>query len=455
MRRILKTIVWAVLAVAIAWYISGLAGRVSIEAGPYTVETSDSVLVAALLVLFALLYILVRVVTLVVLVPRAGSLWRGARRRQAGERAVTRALVALAAGEKADARREAARARQLLGDTPQTLLLVAEAGRLSGRDDEAMAALRALAARKDSALLGLRGLLSSAIAKEKWPEAAALARQAEAAHPGAAWLRHERAQLAVRAGDWAEALTLVGPGAGPGAGFGGGPRGGPRGGQGGGGGGPRAALSVGAASQTALPDQAERLTRQALKADPGFVPAVLAHATQSRARGREKKAQAILADGWKRSPHPDISAAALAPSSDKNERLSVAKRLVAGAPDHPESHLLLARVSLDAGLVAEARRHLDAAQASGLDQRRVWLLRAELEEEEHGDTEAGRMAQRDALRRAANADPDPEWRCESCHTALPAWRPACPACLTPGAVVWRADSPRDVAGTAIVTGVVA
>ncbi len=433
MRRILKTIVWAVLAVAIAWFISGLAGRVSIEAGPYTLETSDSVLVAALLVLFALLYILVRVVTLVILVPRAGSLWRGARRRQAGERAVTRALVALAAGEKTDARREAARARQLLGDTPQTLLLVAEAGRLSGRDDESMAALRALAARKDSALLGLRGLLSSAIAKENWSEAAALARQAEAAHPGAAWLRHERAQLAVRAGDWAEALSLAGPGGGPG--------------------GPRAALSVGAASLTALPDQAERLTRQALKSDPGFVPAVLAHAAQLRARGREKKAQAILADGWKRSPHPDISALALAPSPDKTERVLVAKRLAAGAPDHPESQMLLAQVSLDAGLMAEARRHLDAAQAGGLDQRRVWLLRAELEEEEHGDTEAGRLAQRDALRRAANADPDPEWRCESCHTALPAWRPACPACLTPGAVVWRADAPRDVAGTAIATGV--
>ncbi len=426
MRRILKTLFWSVLAVAIGWYISTLPGRISIEAGPYTVETSDSVAVAAVLALFALLYIVLRLITLAVLVPRAGSLWRTGRQRRAGEQAVTRALVALAAGEKADARREAARARRLLGDTAQTLLLAAEAGRLAGRDDEAVAALQALAERKDSALLGLRGLLSNAIAKENWSEAAALARRAEAAHPGAAWLRQERAQLAVRAGDWAEALTLAGPA------------------------GPRAALSVGAAGQAALPDQAERLTRQALKADPGFVPAVLAHATQLRTRGREKKAQAVLADGWRRSPHPDISTLALAGVTDKTERLAAAKRLAAGAPGHPESHLLLARAALDAGQMAEARRHLDAAQADGLDQRRLWLLRAELEEEEHGDTEAGRMAQRDALRRAANADPDPEWRCESCHTTVPAWRPACPACLTPGSVVWRADSPREIAGTEVV-----
>src|SRR5699024_6142880 len=116
--------------------------------------------------------------------------------------------LALAAGEKADARREASRARRLLGDTPQTLLLSAEAGRLSGRDDEAEAMFHRLAERKDAAFLGYRGLLRQAMARQDWAEAASLARQAEAAHPGAAWLREERAQLAIRTGNWAEALEL-------------------------------------------------------------------------------------------------------------------------------------------------------------------------------------------------------------------------------------------------------
>jgi HemY protein len=95
---------------------------------------------------------------------------------------------------------------------------------------------------------------------------------------------------------------------------------------------------------------------------------------------------------------------------------------------------------LDAGMTAEARRHLEAAQNAGLNQRRVWLLAAELEEEEHGDTEAGRLAQRDALRHAGSAEPDPEWRCTTCHSPQPAWRAACPVCLTPGSLTWRADS---------------
>ena len=426
MRRILKTMFWGFVVFVFAWLIASLPGRLSIDAGPYIVETSDSIAVTSLLLAFVVLYVFVRLVALVLMVPRAGSLWRGGRRRRAGDLAVTRALVALAAGEKADARREANRARALLGDTPQTLLLTAEAGRLSGRDDEAAEALRALAARADSAFLGLRGLLANAIARQKWTEAAALARQAEAAHPGAAWLRQERAQLAIRAGDWAEALSLSGPGA------------------------PKAALSVGAALAETNPSQAERLARQGLKADPSFTPAVLALAGQMRARGKEKNAQAVLADGWKRSPHPDIAAFALAPVTDKLARAKAAQQLTAGAPDHPETHLLLARTALDAGVLGEARRHLDAVQKSGPDQRRAWLMQAELEEEDRGDTEAGRLAQRDALRRAANAAPDPAWRCSACHTPQTAWRAACPVCLTPGSLIWGAGE-ADQPGARVIT----
>src|SRR6202035_3428873 len=114
--------------------------------------------------------------------------------------------------------------------------------------------------------------------------------------PGAAWLRRERAQLAIRAGHWTEALALSGPD------------------------GPKAALATGAALAETNPDRAERLAKQALKADPSFTPAVLALAAGARARGREKNAQSILADGWKRAPHPEIAAFALAPVTDKLER---------------------------------------------------------------------------------------------------------------------------------------
>jgi HemY protein len=426
MRRLLKTIFWGVVFLAVAWWVSGLRGAVSIDAGPYNVEATVPVAITAVLVLFGLLYLLFRLVVWIIGMTRFHSVWRSGRRRRAGERAVTRALVALAAGEKADARLHASRARAYLGDTPQTLLLSAEAGRLAGRDDEATTALTALAARKDAAFLGLRGLLAGAIARRDWSEAATIARRAEEAHPGAAWLRQERAQLAIRAERWAEALTLSPPDA------------------------PRAALAVAAAQAESNPAQAEKLARQALKHDPAFVPGILAYATQLRTRGRERKALAVLTDGWARTPHPDIGALALAPVSEKLARLAAAERLTASTLNDPESRLLLARCALDAGRTEEARRHLEALRSDGFNQRRMWLLLAELEEEARGDTEEGRLAQHDALRHAAVAEADPGWRCTSCHTPQPAWRAACPICQTPGSLRWGSGTVSDGAGTAMV-----
>ncbi len=429
MRRIVKTLFVAVLILAFAWFVARLPGRVSADAGPYTVETSAPVAIVLVIATFAAAFIVLRLLLALFGVTRFHATWRRERRRRTGEQAVTRTLVALAAGEKADARREASRARALLGDTPQTLLLAAESGRLAGRDDEARAALTALSSRKDSAFLGLRGLLADAITRQDWTAAANLARQAEAAHPGAAWLRGERAQLAIRAEHWEEALGLSVPET-PAT---------------------RAALAVAAARAEADPDRAEKLARQALKYDPAFVPAIVTYATGLRARGRERKALAVLNDGWRRAPHPDIAALALGSVTDPLSRAQSARKLTADTPEQVESRLLLARTALDSGVTGEARRHLEALAASGFNQRRMWLMLAELEEESRGDTEEGRRAQRDALRRAATADPDPEWVCVSCKTPQPAWRAACPVCQTPGGLQWSQGTFARVATPPMIT----
>ncbi len=325
-------------------------------------------------------------------------------------------MLALAAGETGDARREADRARRLLGDTPATLLLAAEAGRIAGRTDESEAALRTLADREDAAFLGLRGLLRQAIEREDWPEAAALARQAEAVQPGAAWLRRERARLAVRAGAWSDALALADADA------------------------PKAALATAAAEAEPDAGRALRLAKQAWQDDPSLAPAVLAYAKRLRAAGREKRALVAIRHGWTIAPQPDLADFALAPLSDKLQRMQAAQRLAEANPEHVESSLLLARAALEAGLTGEARRHAETAVHAGLNQRRLWLLLAEIEEAEGGDTEAGRLAQRNALRRAATADPDPTWRCGACHTAHATWHPSCPDCFAVGSLRWGTAS---------------
>ncbi len=416
MLRALLALVLAGIVVVIAWVLAGLPGIVTATVGQTTFQASVSVVAVGLLLCFLVLYALLRAVGALRRLPRRLRARGAMARRRAGDAASTRALVALAAGETAEARREAARARRLLGDTAQTLLLSAEAGRRAGREDEAEHAFQTLAARPDAAFLGYRGLLRQAMERADWVEAAALARQAEAAHPGAVWLRTERARLAIRSGNWSDALALADADA------------------------PKAALAAAAADAEPDATRALKLAKQAWKDDPALTPAALAYARRLRESGREKRAQAVVRQAWTLAPNPGLAAFALDGVDDKLGRAQAAQRLAQANPEHPESRFLLASTALAAGLTGEARRQAEAARAAGLNQRRLWLLLAEIEEEEGGDTEAGRRAQRDALRQAAAADPDPGWACTACHTPQAAWHPACPACGAAGTLRWASSA---------------
>lgn len=404
------------IIVAVAWLLAGIPGHVAASIGAYSVETSTPVAILTLVVLVILVLILLRIVQAVLAVPHAGAGWHRRHRFALGERAITRALVALAAGEAAVARKEARRARHLRGDSSQTLLLVAEAARLSAREDEAEEAFRALTKQRDASFLGLRGLLRQAIDRRDWSEALIIATQAEAAHPGTVWLRQQRAELALQTENWAEALELIGPDA------------------------RRPAYYVAAADAESDSTRALGFARQAWKQDPAFAPAALAYASRLRATSHEKRAQSCIEEAWKRAPHPDLAAFALALEADKLSRARAAKRLVAGNPSHPESRLLLARVALDAGLTGEARHQVEIAEKEGLKQRRLCLILAEIEEQERGDTEVGRLAQRDALRRAATAEPDPHWQCTTCRSDHAVWHSKCHVCGGVGTIQWSSDA---------------
>jgi HemY protein len=156
------------------------------------------------------------------------------------------------------------------------------------------------------------------------------------------------------------------------------------------------------------------------------VPAALAYATRLRATGKERRALAVARQSWGLTPHADLATFALAGAGEPMAKYQAAQALTANNPTHAESRLLLARAALDAGLPGEARRHAEAAREAGLDDRRLWVLLAEIE----GDGEAGQAA----LRHALVAAPDPAWRCTSCHTGQATWQPVCPACGTIGGV---------------------
>ena len=414
MRRALLLLAALSAVTAIALWLARVGGTVEIAVGEVWIGVSFPVAVMGLVVAFLLLHVVLSVLGWFRRLPDRRRAARAASRRAEGDAAVTRALIALAAGTAQTARIEVRRARHLLGDTPQTLLLAAEAERLGGREDGAAAAFKALAERPDARFLGLRGLLRQAMQREDWAAAQRLAKEAEAAQPGAAWLREERQLLALRTHDWREALALSPPDA------------------------PRAALALAAAQQEEDPARAAEFEKQAFAADPAFAPGALAHAKRLAAAGSARKARGVLEQAWQARPHPDIGAAWLAGERNALARVKAVEDLTHRNREHPESRLLMARAAIDAGLTGRARSELDALVAGGAPDRRTWLLMAELEEVEHGDTADARAAQAKWLRAAANAEGAPRWRCAACGAEHNAWKAECASCGTVGRIAWTA-----------------
>ena len=409
MGRVFRLLLLAALVVAVGLILASVPGRVTAEIGTVSVDFSTPFAVLVLLLMAALTHLLLGLAHL------PGRIGHGVsrRRRRGGDLATTRALVALAAADPASARRESGRARRLLGDTPQTLLLTAEAARLGGHDAEAAEALTKLAGHEHASFLGLRGQLRQAIAKSDWTSAGALAAKADAAYPGAAWLRDERIRLAIRAEDWTQAARLAGDG------------------------GAKAALVTASAEAETDPVRALALARQAWEADASLAPAALGYARRLRAAGQDRRAERVLADTWAIRPHPDLAAFVLAPVTQPQDALPAARKLAAGNPEHAETHLLLSRAALAGGEIAEARRQTQLAREAGLRQRRLFLLMAQIEETAGGHADDASAA----LRQAAQAEPDPVWRCTHCHTPSPDWHAACPVCLTPGGLAWGGLAP--------------
>jgi HemY protein len=397
MLRATKFLIIAALLLALAWWIGGLPGDVTARAGSYTITSSTP---AALLLLFliALLFtIILRVLGGIGRAPKSMAAWRGGKKQAAGEIAVQRALVALAAGDAAAARAAADKAQKQLGDTPITTLLRAEAARLSGDEAAAKAAFTALTAHQEMRFLGHRGLLRASLGEADHEAAARHAANAEDAYPGAAWTRAQRLELALKAQDFSQALGLTQDKR------------------------VAAALAVGAAGQAASARDALRYAQMAQKSAPDFAPAVAAAANALRRLDKVRAARKTVLAAWKTAPHPLLAEAWFAPEATALERAQDAVTLAAANPGHVESELVLAATACDAGLVAEARRHAEAALATGQDDGRAQGI---LEALQGQPRRPGRSA----------------WLCDACHGATADWAALCPACGKPGTLRWRAPS---------------
>lgn len=428
MVRLISFLIAVGLAVAGAVWLANHPGEVMVQWLGWRVDTSVPVLLVAAVLLVLVVSLLVRLVLGVLTVPGVIGRFRSRRALKRGLLALAEAESALLTHDAAKAARKAAQAKALLPNQQAAVLIQAEAALLRDDLDGAQALYEGLLETRSSALAALHGLLALAEKRNDKGLVRDVASRAVAVNERAAWAVRPLFTVLADAGDWAAAQKTLDLGC------------------------KREVFSEAERARltaTLLCAQADaallrgethevaRLTKKAVSAAPGFLPAVLRHAQSLISDGNGKKAAALLIEPWRTAPHPALAAAYLSlwQGEEPLKRVQHVDALADSNPSHPESCLLAAEAALQAGLWGQARTRLKPLLDRGLHERRLALLMARLEESEHGNaTEALRWYKLAAAWDSQSPAPTALWQCDQCHTPAADWSVHCPTCNTIGSV---------------------
>jgi len=424
---ILRVVLWFVvgaLAMGAAVWLAERPGTVSADWHGWRLETSVGVMLVVIVVMMTIATVVWLMWRWIAGAPGALlECWGESRRRQ-GYRALTQGLAAVAAGDGAEAQKHARKAESLLSEPALTLLLSAQAAHLAGDKSGAERAYRAMLEDEHTAVLGLRGLIGQALKDGDAAQALGHAERAFELRPQTAWVVHSLFDMQAQSGRFAEAQATLESGlrhkvvpAERGRTL--------------------KALLLVERSRSAEASAADSLARarDAFALAPERTAVSLRYAELALAGGDAKRAQRTLERAWTLAPHPDLVPLYLkaAGESDPLKRVAVVRRLVHGKEDDLEAHLALARVSIEAGLWGEARRHLMAAGGTAPATRACRMM-AEVEERAGGDP----ARVREWLQRAAEAPADRAWRCHACGAHHETWHSVCGSCGAFGTLNWRA-----------------
>ncbi len=414
MYNIIKYLAVIILLVAGAVWLADNPGSASLDWGGYRIEAPFSILLLAIVLFGIICAILYRIWLFLRRTPGLIGQSRQENRRRKGYLALTRGMVAVAAGDVNEAEKNAKQAESLLSDPPLTMLLSAQAAQLAGDETAAEKYFEAMAEKPEMAFLGLKGRLTQALKQEDKDTALQLARRAQSMRPKTDWANHTLFDLLVHKGEWTEAETLVrsalknklltAPDA-------------------------NRRLSILLHEQTKAPSANQRTALKTagkvLELAPTFVPGAQNLAALLVKAKRLNKAEEVLEEIWAKAPQASIVSQymQIRPVPDPMKAILKVERLVNFNDSHEESAIARAEAALKAKLWGEARKYL-APYMEGNTSVRVCRMMAELEEEEHQDM----TKSREWLRKASQADPDPAWVCNSCGSVVAVWAPICSKC---------------------------
>jgi HemY protein len=422
-RVALFLVVVGLIALAVTW-LADRPGEVAVTWLGWRIETSLMVLLAALVAIVAVGMVLWSILR---------GLWRsparvaGAlrnRRDLRSQRAIMRGLIAVGAGDARAAQRYADEVRRLAPGDPLAQLLTAQSAQLAGDRAGAEKTFRRMATDGRTRLLGLRGLFIEAQRRDDIASARAYAEEAAKIAPSLPWAGNAVLQIRCASGDWAGALDMLERNRASGAldrtSY-------------------RRQRAVLLTARALALEESDRETSQALvfeavKLEPGLVPAVGLAARYLAEGGDLRKATRMIERAWQTTPHPDLAEtyAYLRFGDSARDRLARVRRLSALAPDSLESALALARAAIDAREFAEARRAITPFLAQ--PSQRVALLMADLEQAEFSDE--GRS--REWTARAVHAARDPAWTADGFVSEQ--WLPVSPVTGRIDAFEWKAPA---------------
>jgi len=421
MYRIILFLLLIALAAAGAAWVADQPGDVVLTWGGYRARPSLPIFALGLGIVVVLAILVWTMVMALWRLP--GRLRRRARERHhaRGRHAVTQGLLAIGHGDSAAARRHAEIARRHAADDPLALLLHAQSAQLEGNRDAARHAFRAMAAREDTRLLGLRGLFIEAQRADDPVAAVAIAEEALNLSPSSTWASHAVLGFRCAGGDWTGGLAILDNNLASGlidkAAY-------RR---------QRGVLLTARALEleTIDRDLSREAAMEAVKLAPTLVPtAVLAAKYQSEAH-QIRRAMRIVETAWLAHPHPDLADAYahVKLGDSARQRLVRVETLAAKAPGHLESALAVARAAIDASEFARARDVLSPFIAAPTQ--RVAMLMAEIERTEHGDSGKAR----EWTLRAVRALHDPVWTADGYVSDR--WRPVSPVSGRLDAFQWQ------------------
>lgn len=422
MRIILRFMVLAAIAAVFAWF-ADRPGVISVDWMGYRIEASLGVALLALALLLAVVWLLWSLIRRILGAPGSLTGYFRGRRARRGHQALSRGLVAVAAGDAGAARRHAQLASRLLNDDPLSRLLEAQSAQLEGDHRRVRSMFEAMADEPETQLVALRGLYAEARQAGDETEARKIAERAYGLNQGLGWA--STAVLSARAleRDWPAVLSALDSRSRTGLldqdGY-------------------RRKRAAVHAAQAVTAEDADQgaaldLANKALKLEPGLVPAAVVGARVLIAQGSLRKATKVLEKAWATNPHPDLAEVdAHARSGDAPlDRLKRIQDLLKVSPGGEEGAVALARAAIDARDWSLARQALQPFAAER-PRTRVCTLMAEIEEGDLGD----RGRAREWLARAVRAPRDPLWIGDGFFSET--WLPVSPATGEIGVFVWKA-----------------